>query len=335
MVQTLLNARAPSTRALYDNRWRLFCNWCEAQQTDPIRCSVPRLLQYLQTLFDKGLSASTLRVYVAAISARHVWVDGRTVGSHPLVSRYLKGALRLHPPHAVRVPSWDLPMVLEALCSPPFEPLDQADLRWLSGKTAFLLAITSAKRVGELHALSVARDCVRWNSDGSGVTMWPNPAFLPKRLSAFHVNQPIRLTAYAPQPGAEGLHPGGVLLCPIRALRQYVDRTSGFRETDALFVCYGGHRKGCALSKQPLSHWIVDAILQAYERKGLPVPPVRCHSTRSVSTSWAALKGVPLTDICEAATWASACKFARFYRVNVATPHPVEMAVLSASSTRN
>lgn len=333
VIQTLLSARAPSTRALYANRWKLFCVWCADQEVDPATCPIPALLRYLQVLLHRGLTASTLRVYVAAISARHVLVDGRTVGSHPLVSRYLRGAARERPPHVTRVPSWDLPVVLEALCSPPFEPLEQADLKWLSVKTAFLLAITTAKRVGELHALSVAQDCLRWTSDGSEVTMWPNPAFLPKRLSAFHINQPIRLSAYSPQTGTEGQHPDARLRCPIRALRRYVDATSGFRRSDALFLCYGGHRRGCALSKQRLSHWIVEAVLRAYERKGLPLPPVKCHSTRGVSASWAALKGVPLADICAAATWASPCTFARFYRMNVAAPRQMAAAVLSASST--
>ena len=201
------------------------------------------------------------------------------------------------------------------------------------GQDCVSLAVMSAKRLGELHALSVARDCLRWTSDRSEVTMWPNPSFLPKRLSAFHVNQPIRLSAYVPQPGAEGLRPDARLLCPIRALRRYVDATSVFRRSDALFLCYGGHRRGCALSKQRLSHWVVDAVRRTYEDKGLPVPPVRCHSTRGVSASWAALKGVPLTDICAAATWASPCTFARFYRLNVAAPHQMMAAVLSASST--
>ena len=331
VVQTLLEAHAPSTRKLYAGRWRLFSVWCRDQQVDPVRCPVPILLRYLQTLLDKGLSPSTLGVYIAAISARHVLVDGRTVGSHRLVCRYLKGAVRTRPPRVARVPSWDLPLVLEAMCSPPFEPLERADLKWLSVKTAFLLAITSAKRVGELHALSVARGCVRWTSDGSDVTMWPNPIFLPKRLSAFHVNQPVKLSAYTPQT-AGGLQPDASLLCPVRALRRYIDVTSEFRRSDALFLCYGGDRKGCALSKQRLSHWIVDAVLQAYKLRGLPAPPVRCHSTRGVSTSWAALKGVPLMDICAAATWASPCTFARFYRVNVAAHHQVATAVLSASS---
>ena len=40
-----------------------------------------------------------------------------------------------------------------------------------SVKAAFLLAITSAKRVGELYALSVADKCIRWSADGSGHTM--------------------------------------------------------------------------------------------------------------------------------------------------------------------
>lgn len=111
--------------------------------------------------------------------------------------------------------------------------------------------------------------------------------------------------------------------------------TAAIRKTDALFVCYGGHVKGCAVSKQRLAHWVVDAILQAYKSRGLCPPKVTCHSTRSMSTSWAALRGVPLNDICAAATWASSCTFARFYRVNVATPPSVASVVLSASSVRH
>lgn len=271
---------------------------------------------------------------MAAVSARHVLVDGRSLWSHPLVCSFLKGAVRLHPPRVTRVPSWDLPTVLDALRSPPFEPLERADLKWVSIKLAFLLAVTSAKRVGELHALSVAEDCLRWSADGSGVALWPNPSFLPKRISAFHVNQPIKLAAFTPQAGADEL-PDALLLCPVRALRQYIAVTAAIRRSDALFLCYGGRSKGCALSKQRLSHWVVDAVLHAYQRRGLPAPQVKCHSTRSVSTSWAALKGVPLIDVCAAATWASACTFTRFYRVNVAAPHPVAAAVLSASSSCN
>ena len=87
-----------------------------------------------------------------------------------------------------------------------------------------------------------------------------------------------------------------------------------------------------ALSKQRLSHWVVDVITHAYKGGGHPLPSgVRCHSTRAVSTSWAALRGVPLEDICDAASWTSPCTFSRFYRVNVATPHQLAVVLLPDS----
>ena len=37
-----------------------------------------------------------------------------------------------------------------------------------------------------------------------------------------------------------------------------------YRQSDQLFFCYGGPRSGCALSKQRLSHWVVDVIIYTY-----------------------------------------------------------------------
>ena len=54
----------------------------------------------------------------------------------------------------MRPPAWDLSKVLTYLVSPAFEPLSQASFRALTMKTLFLLALATAKRVGELQALS-------------------------------------------------------------------------------------------------------------------------------------------------------------------------------------
>ena len=326
---TILNARAPSTRVQYASRWRMFSQWCADSHVDPVHCPVAVILDFLQSLFDSGRSHSTLKVFVAAISSQHTQIDGVTVGSHRLISLFLKGVLRLRPPRARRAPAWDLPLLLEAVCRPPFEPLAHADLKWLSMKAAFLLAVVSAKRVGELHALSVSETCLRWNPDGSGVILWPNVAFLPKVLTTTYVNQPIKLACFDP-PSGEG---GSPLLCPVRALQAYIDATAGIRQGDQLFVCYGGPRRGSALSKQRLSHWIVDTIEHAYRTSARPPPSgVRGHSTRGVAASWAALRGVPLDVICAAASWASPSTFTRFYRVNVAAPSPLGAILLPGPS---
>ncbi len=52
---------------------------------------------------------------MATISANHDPVDGKSVGKHDLVVRFLRGASRLNPPRPPSLPSWDLALVLRAL----------------------------------------------------------------------------------------------------------------------------------------------------------------------------------------------------------------------------
>ncbi len=156
VVETILQSRAPSTRKLYTLKWKLFTSWCRDRQLDPVNCPVGTVLEFLQARLSAGLTHSTLKVYVAAISAYHAYLGGQSVGRHPLVTRFLRGALRLRPPVRSRIPPWDLAVVLNALCRPPFEPIEEITDRHLTLKTVFLLAISSLKRVGDLQALSVA-----------------------------------------------------------------------------------------------------------------------------------------------------------------------------------
>ncbi len=227
------------------------------------------------------------------------------------------------------VPSWDLQLVLQALSGPPFEPLTSVGLELLSLKSAFLLAMASAKRVSELHALSVHPSCLRLGEEGLAISLLPNPAFLPKVLPRSFVLRPLVLEPFHPPPHdsveAAQLH----LICPVRSLRVYITRTNPVRQIGQLLVCYGGARLGQAVSKQRLAHWVVQAIALAYDSAGVPPPSgVVAHSTRGMATSWALFKGAPLEDICAAAGWASSGTFARYYRLNVASS--VASAVLQA-----
>ncbi|KAI2657205.1 hypothetical protein H4Q32_021306 [Labeo rohita] len=75
VVETILQSRAPS-RKLYALKWKLFTSWCGHRQQDPVNCPVGTVLEYLQDRFSAGLAHSTLRVYVAAISAYHAPLGG-------------------------------------------------------------------------------------------------------------------------------------------------------------------------------------------------------------------------------------------------------------------
>ena len=164
--------------------------------------------------------------------------------------------------------------------------------------------------------------------------MWPNPSFLSKTFSTTFVNQLLNLATFQPSVQESRQGPAGEPLCPVRELRHYLQLTAEDRQSDSLFLCHTGPRRGHALYEQRLSRWIVNAIKLAYKSSGVPDPPqIRSHSTRGMATSWPALRGVPLSDICTAASWSSSpCTFTRFYRFNVAAHNPVASAALPTPS---
>ncbi|KAL0187989.1 hypothetical protein M9458_015088, partial [Cirrhinus mrigala] len=312
VVNTLLQARAPSTRRLYDLKWHIFVNWCPSHGKDPRSCGIKSVLSFLQEGLDRHLSASTLKVHVAAISANHDLVGGRSVGKHDLIIRFLRGARRLNPPRSHLIPSWDLAVVLQGLQQDPFEPLQSVELDALSFKTALLTALTSIKRVGDLQALSVNSSCLEFGPADSHVVLRPRPGYVPKVPTTPFRDQVVTLQALSSQEDDPNL----TLLCPVHALRIYMEPTQPFRRSEQLFVCYGGQQKGKAVSKQRISHWLVNAIRMAYLARGLPCPlEVRAHSTRGIAASAALANGASLTDICRAAGWATPNTFARFYNL--------------------
>lgn len=316
VVETILSSRAPSTRRLYGLKWKVFHTWCGERRLDPVNCPVASVLEFLQDRFSAGLSPSTLKVYVAAVSAFHAPVDGGPLGRHQLVIRFLRGAWRMRPAIRSRVPAWDLAIVLEGLSLAPFEPLESASPKDLTLKMVFLLAITSLKRVGDLQALAVTPACLEFAPGKVKAFLHPSPGYVPKVPSS--TARSVVLQAFHPPPhvsaGEERLH----LLCPVRALSVYLEKSASWRRSDQLLVCFGSPKRGLPATKQTISNWIVQAITEAYKVRGVPSPlALRAHSTRGMASSRALLSGVPLQEICEAAGWATPHTFIRFYSLSL------------------
>ncbi len=186
-------------------------------------------------------------------------------------------------------------------------------------KTLLLTALASIKRVGDLQAF--------WSTSwtDSSATLRPRPGYVPQVHTTPFRDQVVNLQVLP----LEEADPALALLCPVRALRRYVDITQSFSPSEQLFVCYGEQQKGKAVSKQmgPLNS--VDAIILAYEAQGAPCPlRLHAHSTRGVASSWELARGASLVDICRPAGWATPNKFARFYSLCV---EPVSSCVLTSN----
>ncbi len=109
-------------------------------------------------------------------------------------------------------------------------------------------------------------------------------------------------------------------MCPVRALKIYLECTKGVRgQNGALFVHFVPAKAPRPISKATLSRFLTAAIREAYfilDGEG-EIVQANPHTVRCVATTWAEFARVPPNEICRAATWSGSCSFARHYRLNL------------------
>lgn len=285
---------------------------------------------------ERALATNTIKGYLTAIGKRHatVLVQGKKVPvtEAPHVQRWVQGLMLVQPPKRIVVPAWSLEVVLSALKKPPFyhQNLQKLELKYLTQRTAFLVALTTARRASEVHALSFSM--TQWSSDQ--VTLFVHPDFVPKCHSEWHMSQAIVLPSLAKHSDKELRK-----LCVRTTLEAYVKKTKVARtqnRSDQLFLCYGGGKIGEPVGKQRLSGWLKELIQEAHKLQNVKIPgSVKGHDVRKMATSWADIAGVDPQAICDAATWKSGNMFARFYRLDILRSNrsAVGRRVLEASAS--
>ena len=229
-------------------------------------------------------------------------------------SKVIKDLLRSfyiqRPSRALIPPSWDLLKVLESLRSSPFEPLGSCDFRSLTKKVLFLLALATAKRVGELQAISAKVAFLKKDRLLSYI-----PEFVAKTES---LSNPIpRFFTLKSLSEFVGDLKEELLLCPVRALDIYLKRTSPIPgRPRSLFV--SPKRRSRALSKNAISYFLREVISGAGALVANEGPLPKAHSIRSVATSVAFHRNWSVAKVLEAATWRSSSVFTSFYLRDVA-----------------
>ena len=143
-----------STSRLYQAKWMLFCGWCCGRGIAPVNATVPLIVDFLVHLCrDKGLSVSAVKGYLAGLNSVFALKGIALADSRP-ISMLIKSFSKSVRPEELRPPAWDVTLVPQNLTRAQYEPLWASDERFLAQKTLFLLALASAKRIGELHAHS-------------------------------------------------------------------------------------------------------------------------------------------------------------------------------------
>ena len=134
--------------------WMLFCGWCRGRGVAPVNATIPLIMDFLAHLRrDKGLSISAVKCYQSALNSVFA-LKGMDLALSRPISMLIRSFSKSARPEQLRPPAWDVTLVLQSLTRVPYEPLQTSDERFLAQKTLFLLALTSAEQVGELHVLS-------------------------------------------------------------------------------------------------------------------------------------------------------------------------------------
>ena len=193
-------------------------------------------------------------------------------------------------------------------------------MKHLTFKTVFLLALGSGKRRSEIHAWQNKN--IRHHSDWSKVSLYPSSSFLSKNQLAKEGPgsvAPVVIPALAPT--LDRSLKSDRSLCPVRALRCYLDRTSDLGQNKELvFVSF---KKGFDkdISPATISSWIKQTVILCYElsdQEAHTLHQLKAHDVRAFAASKAFQSGVSLEQILSACHWKSHNTFTQFYVKDVA-----------------
>jgi len=279
---------------VYLNKWCNFCRCATGQPADPLQPTLKMGLDFLTSLYNSGVGYSGVNTARSALSVLLTFTDiSCHFGTHPAVTRLLRGVFNQRPSLPRYQDTWDPDVVLN------FIRLNWADnnslaLRELTLKTVALLALASAQRVQTLHLLKASN--IVFNDDQQ-CTIHVDE--LLKQSRPGHHLAPITLKIFEER-----------CLCIVTTLRCYCERTATLRNDDFLFIgCTRPHKRVSAAS---ISRWLKRVLSAA----GV-APIFKPHSIRGAVASKDKRSGVPLRTILTKAGWASENTFKRFYDRNI------------------
>ena len=276
-TKIILKSWRKGTSKQYQSYYKKWLDFCHREQISTVRPSLAQVIEFLLTLFNNGLSYSSLNTARSALSSILPSIDGIPVGQHPLVIRFLKGVFESRPAMPRYTAVWDVHQVLDYLKT--LSPVNEISLKSSSLKLTMLLALVTAQRGQSLLFLNVDSMI----DSGSSIVF---------RLQE-HVKQS--------KPGSKGM----VIelksftdprICVVTTLKEYLTRTKFARETRSCSQLLLSYVKPYGpVSRDTISRW-VKFVLQS---SGIDVNIFKPHSTRSASTSKAKLSDVPLADILD------------------------------------
>ena len=210
ITKVLTASWRPGTQTQYATYLQKWVAFCSERQADYLAPSLNDALNFLLTLYNNGLSYSTLNTAHSALSMI-IKIEGDDFGTNPVVTRFMKGVFETRLPTPKYNSIWDVSLVLRHL-SKSYSNVT-LPLKDLTYKVLMLLLLVSGQRGQSIHLLDLkhlSEEDQRYSFDILQHTKTSRPGVSPTRIEIARYDS-------------------DTTICPLSCLQEYINRTQQFR----------------------------------------------------------------------------------------------------------
>lgn len=290
-----MNSWRASTKKQYDShmkKWLDFLIRKSINISDSLTITV--VLEFLTELFDRGYSYSTINSARSFLSSILPSINGLTVGSDPLIRRFMRGVFIDRPNLPRYTETWDVSIVLSFIRS--MGDNEVLSLFDLTLKLVMLLALVTGQRAQTLSFLDL--DNMHVYEDR--IVFCVRNLVKQSRPSC-HL-KPVTVLAFSDK-----------MLCVVSCLKVYILKTEQYRSIENRKLFLTTQKPYREASKDSISRWIRTVLSKA----GIDTSKFSGHSTRAAASAAARSAGLSVDNILAHVGWSNESTFAKFYDKNV------------------
>ena len=241
----MLASWSDSTLKQYGSAARKWLQYCNDKLVNPYKANINQIIEFMTNTFNTTtMQYSSMNTIRSMLSSIVEPCEGITVGSHPLVKRFMKGIFKLRPSLPKYTVTYDAEKVLRYLASlPPSAELSFMDI---TKRMVTLMAFLSGQRAQTLNALDIT--CMDVKNESYTFFI---PSLLKTSRPSFH-QEPLTFIEY----------PQNQKICVVRNIDEYILRTKELRgdEVRLLISTTAPHH---AVTTSTVARWIKDMLHKA------------------------------------------------------------------------
>lgn len=290
-LRVIMASWRQSTQKQYAGHLQKWQRFCCRRNIDIFSPSVAEVLDFLTELFESSCSYSTLNTARSALSTIITLPGNISIGNHPLVTRFLKGAFQTRPTLPKYTSIWDVKVVLNYLKT--FSLASKLTLKDLTLKLTIFLMLVSSQRIQTVQLLDIEHMKVC-----TSTVEFIIPCKVKQTRPGKHLKN-LNFKAYAPDER----------LCVYHYLTKYLEVTKPLRtqEQSQLLVSFAKPRG--TVSRNTVSRWLKSVLCNS----GIDTSQFTAYSTRGASVSAAKTRNTPMDIILSAGGWSNIFTFSKYY----------------------